>query len=92
MLLEVGDKLKRQYHDFQEVTVVSVGTQYIQVKDTSGMHFVPASKIETYFKRVKPDQVVKVPIEVHQNLDDHNRHNIAGAMNRPDRAAEARKK
>ena len=87
MLISKGEILKRKFHDFREVTVIEVDTDYITIKDDNGVHFVKVNDIEHYFTRREPDQIVKFNA-THGNIDDEKRHNIAGDMNRPDRAAE----
>ena len=54
-------------------------------------HIVDKMKVPEYFTIIQDlkDDVIKV--HEHKNLDDPNRHNVAGALNRPDRAAEAKK-
>lgn len=91
MILEKGTRLKRKFHDFGEVEILSLDRNYVTIVDANGIrHIVARSKIEDFFEILAKDDVVSV--NEHQNYDDPNRHNISGSMNFPDRAALASKK
>ena len=79
-----GTILKRQFADFQEVTVTASDEFYTTVRDATGLHFVPTTSIPTHFHVVSHEEPIQLRNE-HSNLDDENRHNVAGSMNKPSR-------
>lgn len=87
MIYEVGMKLKRKFYNYGEVTIEKIGQEYVTISDGGTRHVVSKKKLESYFDVMLEDTVVK-KVYKHQNEDRADKHNIAGAMNRPDRAAE----
>ena len=53
--LPVGQRLKRKFHDFQEVEVVGHTNDCIIIKDSTGTHPVSISKIDEFFTILEPD-------------------------------------
>ena len=80
----IGTILIRTFKDYSKVEVVGTHDEYTIIKDQNGRHFIPTNKLEHYFTIVEPETIIKKNAE-HQNLDDPEHHNIAGAfpMNRP---------
>ena len=91
MILEKNQTLTRTHPNYGDVKVEEIDNTHVRVRDENGVHFVKLTDVEKYFTRKEPDQIVR-PDATHQNFDDPSRHNIAAAMNRPDRAAEFKDK
>ena len=78
----IGVVLKRLFEDYSEVEIVGTIGPHTIVKDTVGQHFVLTDKLPDYFEIIEPETIVNRNY-AHKNMDDPDRHNISGDMNKP---------
>jgi hypothetical protein len=81
----IGQRLKRKFHDYQEVEVVGFLGNFIIILDSSGKHYINVDIVEEFFHILEPEGKDEITDKVysHSNIDDPNRHNISGDMNKP---------
>ena len=54
---KIGQRLKRKFHDFQEVEVVGHLNDHLIIKDSSGRHFININKVDEFFTLLEPEDI-----------------------------------
>lgn len=89
MNLEVGQKLKRKFKNYDIVTIYKINGDTVTIKDKNGFkHPLDRAKMEKFFEELEPDELISTKTN---EIDNTKKHNIAGPMNRPSRDQEFNK-
>ena len=89
MNLEVGQKLKRKFEDYDIVTIHKINGDTVTIKDKNGFkHPLDIAKMQKFFEELEPDELISTKTN---EIDNTKKHNISGPMNRPSRDQEFNK-
>ena len=85
--IKIGTKLKRLNKDYGIVEVIenNVNNTHIRIMDKGQKHYVKKSDISLHFTLANKIDLPEPDLYAAKdnNLDDPNRHSIAGGMNNP---------
>lgn len=83
MIAKIGQKYKRLFGDKEVVKLEKISDSWIMLLDYNGSHFISPDKLKDYFLVLEPDAHKTMLPSENRNIDDPNRHNVSGDMNKP---------